>query len=113
MIGNLLSNAAKYTPAGGEIWLTVACEDREAVLTVRDTGIGIPADLLPHVFELFAQGDRSLARSEGGLGIGLTMVERLVEMHGGRVTAESDGPGTGSCVCFLQKLDLLLGIGAA
>src|SRR5262249_34030805 len=71
-------------------------ERDEAVLRVRDTGPGIAPDFLPHIFDLFAQGDRSLARSAGGLGIGLTMVKRLVEMHGGSVTACSDGPGQGS-----------------
>jgi PAS domain S-box-containing protein len=93
---NLITNAAKYTEVGGEIWLVAQREDADLVIKVRDTGIGIPADQLPKIFELFAQGDRSLARSEGGLGIGLTLVRKLTEMHGGKVTASSDGPGRGS-----------------
>jgi PAS domain S-box-containing protein len=93
---NLLTNAAKYTEAGGRIWLTVRHEGAEIVVEVRDTGVGITAELLPRVFDLFAQGDRSIARSEGGLGIGLTLVQKLAEMHGGSVTAASGGPGEGS-----------------
>ncbi|HEY7315814.1 MAG TPA: response regulator [Gemmataceae bacterium] len=96
VVSNLLNNAAKYTPEGGRIRLTVEKADREAVLRVCDSGVGIPGDLLPQIFDLFTQGDRSLARSEGGLGIGLTLVKSLVEMHGGRVEAKSDGAGRGS-----------------
>ncbi len=96
VFANLLNNAAKYTPDGGQIGLTVETAAGEAVVRVRDNGVGIAADLLPHVFDLFTQGDRSLARSEGGLGIGLSMVKRLVELHGGSVQARSDGPGRGS-----------------
>jgi CheY-like chemotaxis protein len=96
VISNLLNNAAKYTPEGGRIRLTVEKTAHEAVLRVSDSGMGIPADLLPQVFDLFTQGDRSLARSEGGLGIGLTLVKSLVEMHGGRVEARSEGAGKGS-----------------
>jgi CheY-like chemotaxis protein/nitrogen-specific signal transduction histidine kinase len=96
VVGNLLNNAAKYTDEGGHIRLEAAREGREAVIRVRDNGMGLPADLLPHVFDLFSQADRSLDRSQGGLGIGLTLVRRLVEMHGGRVEARSDGPGQGS-----------------
>ncbi|MGD0045081.1 MAG: hybrid sensor histidine kinase/response regulator, partial [Isosphaeraceae bacterium] len=93
---NLLTNAAKYTESGGTIWLTAGHEGNDIVIKVRDTGIGIPPEKLPQMFELFAQGDRSLARSEGGLGIGLTLVRSLAEMHGGSVTATSEGPGKGS-----------------
>ena len=93
---NLLTNAAKYTESGGTIWLTARHEGNDIVIKVRDTGIGIPPEKLPLMFELFAQGDRSLARSEGGLGIGLTLVRSLAEMHGGSVTATSEGPGKGS-----------------
>ena len=93
---NLLTNAAKYTESGGTIWLTAGHEGIDIVIKVRDTGIGIPPEKLPKMFELFAQGDRSLARSEGGLGIGLTLVRSLAEMHGGSVTATSEGPGKGS-----------------
>ncbi len=93
---NLLNNAAKYTGEGGVISVTSAVEDGSAVVRVRDTGMGMGADLLPHVFDLFVQGDRSLDRAEGGLGIGLTLVRRLVELHGGSVEAASEGPGRGS-----------------
>ncbi len=96
VITNLLSNAAKYTEKGGRIWLTVQREEDQAVISVRDNGIGIDKTLLPHVFDLFTQGDRSLARSQGGLGIGLTIVKKLVEMHGGKVEAHSEGIGQGS-----------------
>jgi CheY-like chemotaxis protein len=93
---NLLTNAAKYTESGGTIWLTGALEGDEVIITVRDTGVGIPPEKLPQMFELFTQGERSIARSEGGLGIGLTIVQKLAELHGGGVTATSDGPGRGS-----------------
>jgi len=93
---NLISNAAKYTEAGGSVALTLGREGDEVVIRVQDSGIGIPAELLPRVFELFSQGDRTLARSEGGLGVGLTLVKRLVELHGGSVAALSEGPGKGS-----------------
>jgi PAS domain S-box-containing protein len=93
---NLLTNAAKYTPEGGRIRLAVECSDSMATVRVRDTGIGIAAEVLPKVFELFTQAERSLDRSEGGLGIGLTLVRRLAEMHGGSVEAFSEGPGRGS-----------------
>jgi signal transduction histidine kinase/ActR/RegA family two-component response regulator len=93
---NLLNNAAKYTPAGGQIWLKVEQEKGEAVIRVRDTGIGIPPEMLPKVFDLFSQLDHTLARSEGGLGIGLTLVRRLVQMHDGSVDAFSEGTGRGS-----------------
>ena len=93
---NLLTNAAKYTPEGGQIRLAVAREGEAVAIRVRDTGLGIPADLLPRVFDLFTQGDRSLERSEGGLGIGLALVRHLVERHGGTVEAHSDGAGRGS-----------------
>jgi CheY-like chemotaxis protein/two-component sensor histidine kinase len=97
VLSNLLVNACKYTEPAGRIWLMAGRDGPDAVLVrVRDTGIGIAPDLLPHVFDLFVQADRSLARSQGGLGIGLTLVRRLVEMHGGTVTACSPGPGRGS-----------------
>jgi signal transduction histidine kinase/CheY-like chemotaxis protein len=96
IITNLLVNAAKYTPAGGSINVRVTAEGTEAVLSVEDTGIGISDDLLPRVFELFTQGGRGLDRTEGGLGLGLALVRRLVEAHGGRVEAFSAGPGLGS-----------------
>jgi CheY-like chemotaxis protein len=93
---NLLANAAKYTDSGGQIWLSAEPDGEEIVIKVRDTGVGIPSEQLPRLFDLFAQGARLLARSEGGLGIGLTLVRSLAEMHGGRVTATSAGPGMGS-----------------
>jgi PAS domain S-box-containing protein len=95
-VGNLLDNAIKYSEEGGRIRLSGRAEADEVVIVVRDTGAGIPAELLPHVFDLFIQADRSLERRQGGLGIGLTLVRRLVEMHGGSVQATSDGPGQGS-----------------
>jgi CheY-like chemotaxis protein/anti-sigma regulatory factor (Ser/Thr protein kinase) len=101
---NLLNNAAKYTPPGGEILLRAWLEDRQAVLAVRDTGIGIGPELLPHVFELFTQGERSPDRAQGGLGLGLALVKSLVELHGGSVRAESQGPGRGSL--FTVRLPL-------
>jgi CheY-like chemotaxis protein/two-component sensor histidine kinase len=93
---NLLNNAAKYTEQGGRIWLTAGQEGEHVVIRVRDTGIGIPREMLPRIFEMFTQVDRSLERSQSGLGIGLTLVQSLVEMHGGTVEAQSDGPGKGS-----------------
>jgi PAS domain S-box-containing protein len=96
VVANLLNNAAKYTDTGGRIGLRSACEGHEVVIRVRDSGVGIPADVLPHVFDLFTQAERTLDRAQGGLGIGLTLVKSLVEQHGGRVEAHSPGPGRGS-----------------
>ena len=96
ILDNLLSNAAKYTPDGGTIELTVARVDAGVMLRVKDTGIGMAPDLLPRVFEPFVQAEQSLDRSKGGLGIGLTLVRRLVELHGGTVEAFSAGLGQGS-----------------
>jgi PAS domain S-box-containing protein len=93
---NLLNNAAKYTRPGGEIALIAERDGDEAVIRVRDNGIGIPPELLPKVFDLFTQIDATLDRSQGGLGIGLTLVKNLVELHGGRVEARSEGPDRGS-----------------
>ncbi len=95
VVVNLLGNAAKYMESGGHIWLTGERDGSDVAIRVRDTGIGIPPEKLPQMFELFVQGDRTLARSEGGLGIGLTLVKSLVEMHGGTITATSEGPGRG------------------
>jgi CheY-like chemotaxis protein len=102
VFSNLLNNAAKYTDRGGRVWLTVEREGSAAVVTVKDTGVGIPAEHLPHVFEMFAQVDRSLERSQGGLGLGLAVVRRLVELHGGKVAAHSEGPDKGSA--FVVRL---------
>lgn len=93
---NLLNNAAKYSDPKSHIGLAVTHEGEEAIIRVRDTGMGIPGEILPRVFDLFAQGDMSLDRSQGGLGIGLSLVKRLVELHGGHVAAASAGPGQGS-----------------
>ncbi|MFO0907186.1 MAG: ATP-binding protein [Isosphaeraceae bacterium] len=105
VVQNMLNNAAKYTPEGGHIRLDVTSEAGSAVIHIRDNGVGIPAEMLPRVFDLFTQVERSIDRAEGGLGIGLTLVKRLVEMHGGSVEARSDGPGTGSA--FIVRLPLL------
>ncbi len=95
-LGNLLNNAAKYTEEGGRIGLTADRAEDHVVLRVRDSGVGIPPETLPYVFDLFTQGDRALDRAQGGLGIGLALVKKLVELHGGRVEASSPGPGQGS-----------------
>ncbi|MFL6712944.1 MAG: ATP-binding protein, partial [Sulfurifustis sp.] len=96
IVTNLLVNATKYTLPPGTIAVSVKREGDEAVLRVRDSGLGLEPDLLPRVFDLFVQGRRSLDRAQGGLGIGLTLVRRLTDLHGGRVEAKSDGPGKGS-----------------
>ena len=96
VLGNLLNNACRYTPSGGRIWLTAEQLGDNAVVRVRDTGIGIPPDRLSNIFDMFSQVDRSLERSQRGLGIGLHLVKRLIEMHGGSVAAQSDGLGMGS-----------------
>lgn len=95
-ITNLLVNAANHSEQPGSIHLTVTRDDRMVRIAVRDWGVGIPPELLPNIFDLFVQGERSLARSQGGLGIGLTLVKGIAELHGGSVSASSDGPGTGS-----------------
>jgi signal transduction histidine kinase/integral membrane sensor domain MASE1/CheY-like chemotaxis protein len=96
VVTNLLANALKYTRPGGHVWVSIASERGRAILRVRDDGIGISPELLPRVFDLFVQADRSLDRSKGGLGLGLTLVKRLVELHGGAVSANSEGPDRGS-----------------
>jgi CheY-like chemotaxis protein/two-component sensor histidine kinase len=105
---NLLSNAAKYTAPGGQIAVRMFSEAQQAVIEVTDTGIGISADFLPHVFDLFAQSGRTLDRSQGGLGIGLSICKQLIEMHGGTVSCASPGPGGGTT--FTLRLPI---IGAA
>ena len=93
---NILNNAAKFTEPGGTVTVSAAAAGGQVAVAVRDTGVGIPPDVLPRVFALFTQVDRSLNRSQGGLGIGLALVRRLAEMHQGTATAHSDGPGTGA-----------------
>jgi PAS domain S-box-containing protein len=105
VIVNLLSNSSKFTPPGGRIWLTAHWEGQNVVIRVKDTGLGIAPDLLPKVFDLFTQAERSLARSEGGLGIGLTMVRKVVDLHGGAVEAYSPGLRQGSE--FVVRLPIL------
>jgi CheY-like chemotaxis protein len=105
LVSNLLNNAAKYTEEGGRIGLTVEADGAQAVLRVRDTGVGIAPDQLPRIFELFTQVQGSVSHSEGGLGIGLTLVRSLVEMHGGSIMAFSEGLGRGSE--FVVRLPLL------
>jgi signal transduction histidine kinase/FixJ family two-component response regulator len=106
IFSNLLTNAAKYTKSGGQIRLTIALDGTDIVIRIRDSGIGISPDLLPRIFDLFTQGDRSLARAEGGLGIGLTLVRSLTELHGGSVSVVSDGLDAGTE--FLVRLPALL-----
>jgi CheY-like chemotaxis protein len=96
VLDNLLHNAVKFSDSGGSIGVRMAVTDGQAAIDVRDTGIGIEPGVLARLFEPFSQADRSLARSRGGLGLGLSLVRRLVELHGGTVGARSDGPGTGS-----------------
>jgi PAS domain S-box-containing protein len=108
VFSNLLNNAAKYTEPGGDIALVVERRGGEVVVTVRDSGVGIPAPMLPRVFDMFTQVDRSLEKSHGGLGIGLAIVKRLVEMHGGSVEARSEGPGMGSE--FIVRLPAVLSV---
>ena len=95
ILANLLNNSAKYTDHGGRIRLSAATEGGEVVIEVRDNGVGIAPEMLPKLFELFTQVDTSIDRSQGGLGFGLAIVRMLVEMHGGRVSATSEGPGKG------------------
>lgn len=111
VVGNLLNNAAKYTPHGGRIRLSCEVEGREVVIRVTDDGIGIAAEMLPRVFDLFAQVDRTIHRAQGGLGIGLSLVRQLVAMHGGTIAAESPGIGWGST--FTVRLPLAPAITAA
>jgi PAS domain S-box-containing protein len=106
VLANLLNNASKYTEEGGRIWLTARREENEVVISVRDDGAGIPVAMLPRVFDLFTQADHTYHRAQGGLGIGLTLVRSIVNMHGGTVAAHSDGPGHGSE--FLVRLPLLM-----
>ena len=105
IISNLLSNAAKYTRSGGTIWLETQEKDGEALITVRDNGIGISQEILPRIFDMFAQGERS-PHSISGLGIGLTLVKRLIELHGGTIQAQSEGANRGSV--FTARLPTII-----
>jgi CheY-like chemotaxis protein/two-component sensor histidine kinase len=105
VFGNLLTNSAKYTQKGGHIWLTAERQGWEVSVSIRDNGLGIPAESLRSIFDMFSQVDRSIERSTGGLGIGLALVKGLVEMHGGTVTAQSAGVGKGST--FIVRLPIL------
>jgi two-component system, chemotaxis family, CheB/CheR fusion protein len=107
IFGNLLGNASKYTQPGGKISIMAEREENEVIVRVRDSGIGIEQELLPHVFELFVQANRASDRTHGGLGIGLTVVQRLVALHGGSVEAHSEGPGRGSE--FVVRLPIIPG----
>jgi PAS domain S-box-containing protein len=104
VLGNLVNNASKYTPGGGSIHVSLEAEDGQAVLRVRDDGAGIPEDKLDSIFELFTQANPTLARTEGGLGIGLTLVKQIVELHGGTVSAASEGLGKGAEFTVRLKL---------
>jgi PAS domain S-box-containing protein len=113
VIANLLTNAAKYTNIEGKVALTAWRDGQEVVLQVKDNGVGIPPELLPRIFDLFVQGPRSPDRAEGGLGIGLTLVRSLVQIHGGTVVALSDGPGKGSTFVVRLPADTSQGVGEA
>jgi signal transduction histidine kinase/CheY-like chemotaxis protein len=104
VVSNLMNNAAKYTPEGGRIELSAERDNSDVIIRVRDNGVGLTSEALPKVFELFSQVGKTLDRSQGGLGIGLALVKRLVEMHGGQVAAESPGLGQGST--FVVRLPL-------
>ena len=96
VLTNIMTNAVKYTPSGGQIRVALRAEDGDAVLSVEDTGFGISPALLPFIFDMYVQVDRTLDHAQGGLGIGLALVRRLVELHGGTVAASSEGEGRGS-----------------
>jgi signal transduction histidine kinase len=96
IVDNLLTNSIKFTPQGGQIWVSLQCSDSQAAFVVRDNGVGIPVDFLPHVFDRFRQADGSVSRAFGGLGLGLSIARDLTEMQGGRVWAESEGAGQGA-----------------
>jgi CheY-like chemotaxis protein len=97
VVWNLLSNAIKFTPAGGAVRVTVACDEGQVTVSVADTGVGIPPEFLPYVFDRFRQADQTSTRVYGGLGLGLSIVKHLVELHGGTVSVSSGGHGQGAC----------------
>ena len=108
VILNLLTNAAKFTPEGGEVFVGGRTDDAYVELTFRDTGVGIPHEFLPHVFERFRQGEPSTSRTYGGLGIGLSVSRHLLELHHGTITAHSDGVGRGAT--FIVRLPMALNL---
>ena len=103
VLTNVVGNAMKYTPVGGRISVSVGADGGDAVIAVRDSGVGISARLLPFILDLYVQADRTLNHARGGLGIGLSLVRRLVELHGGTVSAASDGEGSGSTITVRLK----------
>jgi signal transduction histidine kinase len=103
VLANLLNNAAKYTAPGGRILVAVEALADAVSIHIRDNGIGIGSSLLPHVFDLFTQAERTPDRSQGGLGIGLALVKNVVALHGGTVTAHSEGPGMGATFSVTLK----------
>lgn len=111
IVSNIIGNAVKYTPVGGKVSVSLTAEGGEAVLRVQDDGFGITPELLPRIFDLFVQGERTLDRSQGGLGIGLTLVRRLVELHNGTVAVHSEGPNCGSS--FTVRLPSVAAVGAS
>jgi len=111
IVSNIIGNAVKYTPVGGRIAISLSVEGEDAVLRVQDDGFGITPDLLPHIFDLFVQGERTLDRSQGGLGIGLTLVRRLVELHDGSVSVSSEGANCGSL--FTVRFPRVAAVGAS
>jgi two-component system CheB/CheR fusion protein len=104
VVWNLVSNALKFTPSGGRVTVSVTASGRYATLEVRDTGMGIPAAFLPHVFDKFRQADGSFTRQQGGLGLGLAIARQLTELHGGSIEAHSEGEGSGAT--FVVRLPL-------
>ena len=113
IISNLLNNAAKYTDPGGRIWLSAQCESENVAISVRDSGVGILPDMLPRVFEMFTQLEHSASRTQGGLGIGLTLVRSLVEMHGGRSRLVAKVQARAASLLFVYRLMLASGAGMA
>jgi len=105
VLANLLNNAAKYTPDGGSITLSVEAEGRQVAIRIADNGAGVPADMQERIFDLFAQVESTLDRARGGLGVGLSLARRLVDMHGGAIGCESGGPGQGST--FTARIDMV------